>query len=156
MRVLFRILLSLYLILLAFAGPGLCYCNILQLTHRKVADRSGKNQSSDTKHKQHCNCKHQHDQRSAPVQPGHSNTSCPSCPCNHHEQIPVVLPSVDLTLSLCFDFAKELNVFENFHGPSNGAAQYLGDALLMAYLSGWHHCQFSALGILRAPFVLLC
>lgn len=155
MRALFRILLSLYLILLALAGPGLCYCNILQLTHRKVADHSAKNQSSDTTHKHHCNCKHQHDQHSEPVQPCPSNTPCPSCPCNHHEQIPVVLPSLDSLLTSYFNFAKELSVFENVHSPTNGA-QYLNDTLSMTYLSGWHQCQFSALGILRAPFVLLC
>lgn len=153
---LFRILLSLYLTLLAFAGPGLCYCNILKLSHHKVVANFSQNQSSDTKHKHHCHCKNQHDQHSVPVQPCPSNTPCPSCPCNHHEQIPVVLQSIESLLNTTVDFARGLSPFENVHSQSNDVGQYLSDALSLSYLSGWHQCQFAALGTLRAPFVLLC
>lgn len=152
----FHKILSLYLTLVALAGPGLCYCNILQLTHQKIAINSHKSQSSQTKHRHQCGCKNSQKKHSAPVQPCSSNPACPSCPCNHHEKIPVALPTVDSTLNLCFDFSKELSVFESVLSPLNGVAHYLGDALSMTYLSGWHQCQFSALGMLRAPFVLLC
>jgi hypothetical protein len=151
----FRIALSLYLILLAFAGPGLCYCNILQLTHQTVANNPGKNQPTRTKHRHPCDCKHQKKQHSAPVQPCSSDPSCPTCPCNHHEQIPVVLPSLDSVLNTFFDFARNLSAFDAVHSQSF-AAQQLNDATPLANLSGWHQSQFSALGILRAPFVLLC
>jgi hypothetical protein len=68
----------------------------------------------------------------------------------------VVLPGLDTLLTSYLDFGRELSVFDNFLSLSNRVAQYLGNALSMTYLSGWHQCQFSALGILRAPFVLLC
>lgn len=151
----FRIALSLYLILLAFAGPGLCYCNILQLTHQNVANNPGKSQSTRTKHRHPCDCKDQKKQHSAPVKPCSSDPSSPTCPCNHHEQIPVVLPSLDSVLNTFFDFARDLSDFDSVHSQSV-AAQQLSDATPLANLSGWHQCQFSALGILRAPFVLLC
>ncbi len=152
----FRKLLSVYFALLAFAGPGLCYCSILQLTHRNTASTSHKSPSSQTNSRHQCGCKHEHKKQSAPVQPCSSNPACPSCPCNHHEQIPVVLPSVDLIVSSYLDFAKDLNVVETMYALSDEAALFSANAQSLTCLSGWHQSQFSALEILRAPVVLLC
>lgn len=149
-------LLSVYFAMLAFAGPGLCYCNILQLTHQKAAIHSHKNHSSQTNSRHQCGCKHVRKKHSAPVQPCSSNPACPSCPCNHHEQIPVVLPSVELLLSSSLDYAEDLNVFETSHFLSDEPAIFSANALSLICLSGWHQSQFTALEILRATFVLLC
>lgn len=151
----FRKILSLYLTLLALAGPGLCYCNILQLTHQKIVIKSHKSHSSQAKHQHQCSCKHTHKMHSAPVQPCSSNPACPTCPCNHHEQIPVTLPNGDSMLSSCFDYAKELNFFGKIPA-SDAVTLFSANAVSLTYLSGWHQSQFSALEILRAPFVLLC
>lgn len=153
----FRKVLCVYLMLLALAGPGLCYCSILQLTHQKATSFSHECVSNHkAKHRHQCGCKHPHKKHSTPVQPCSSNSTCPSCPCNHHEQIPVVLPDVDSILNTCLDSSKELNYFETIHALLEEATLFSANAPSLTCLSGWHQSQFSALGILRAPFVLLC
>ena len=146
----FRIVLSLYLIVVAILGPGLCCCAFGQFfVKRSDAKAPDESQSSPC-----CHHHGKHNKEAKPASPGNQqDPPAPSCPCKQHQNIPVapVLSPTSLTL---LDFSQELQTTFDLQSFVPVSIAFSASALNSTNML--HFVQLSAQDGLRAPFVLLC
>jgi len=135
--------ITLILILLALAGPGLCCCTwTASIAPAKVAHHAGHSHRSG-----HRCCHHQSS--------GDKSKSSPQCPCRHHTAIQVVLLPSDI------DHISELD--------RDCTVSFVGDLLLVLPVAAFEDLAAaclsaqaldnpfaSAKGLLRALCVLRC
>ncbi|HQR42227.1 MAG TPA: hypothetical protein PLX97_06070 [Gemmatales bacterium] len=144
----FRIVLSLYLIVVAVLGPGLCCCAFGQLFVKKCEASN-----SDLAPASPCCHHHSKHHEVKPTSPGNQQEQpAPFCPCNQHQDIPVA-PSLSSTTFAQFDFSQ---VWQIFFEQSLVPASIAFSASALNSTNLMHLVQLSAQDGLRAPFVLLC
>ena len=146
---LFRIVLSLYLIVMAIVGPGLCCCAFGQLLAKKCdTEASAVPQASPC-------CRHhaKHHAAKPATSKSHQDQPAPFCPCKQHQDIPVA-PALNSTSLALLDFSQELQSGFDLQSFVPISIAFSASALNSTNLL--HLVQLSAQDGLRAPFVLLC
>jgi hypothetical protein len=143
---LFRAFLSLYLILVAFIGPGLCCC---ALGHCHSA--TGEVTEEEESHSTPC-CHHVKQRDSEPSSP-HKHSPAPFCPCKEHQQIPVA-PTVTSSTTLLLHFVLEFIGSFDLQSIASISNSFSTTALNSTCML--HLIELSAQDGLRAPVVLLC
>ena len=145
----FRILLSLYLIVVAILGPGLCCCAFGQIFAKKCDAKL-----SEETHTSPCCHHHAKHHDAEPASPdNHQHTPAPFCPCNQHQEIPVTPSLITTTLAL-LDLSQEFQ--SSFDLQSIAPASISFSTSTQNSTNRLHLVQLSAQDGLRAPFVLLC
>lgn len=145
----FRTVLSLYLIVVAILGPGLCCCAFGQFFTTKC--------DAKTPEEAHASpCCHHHGKHhdAKPESPGKGkDQQAPFCPCKQHQDIPVapVLSPTSLTL---LDFSQDSQSTFDLHSFVPVSIAFSVSAVNSSNML--HFVQLSAQDGLRAPFVLLC
>lgn len=146
-----------YLILAALIGPGLCCCTpvrLLSCSHQQHRPDAHKDKKPPQR-PSGCRCKHQHDpEPHTPSVPHCPAENPPTCPCHHHDYIPVALIASGEGLSL--------HLTPAHHEPSVGGevlplltAMALPADLWPSYESLSFPFQ-TAVGILRALQIMRC
>lgn len=149
-RELFRAALSLYLILVAILGPGLCCCAVGPFLKSNCEEKTAASTPKTT-----C-CHHhgkKHGEQTSSSNKQHDHQRKPFCPCNQHQDVPVA-PTLNANSLSLLDLSQELqnSLFLQSFVASNisfSVSQQNCTHLL-------HLVQLSAQDSLRAPFVLLC
>ncbi len=144
-----RIALSLYLIISATLGPGLCSCAYFSIIAPKCAAKETFAKSPTGC----CQAKSKgHDAKPASEQSG-PKRSAPFCPCNQHQDIPVALSLAAKSLDL-LDHSKEASGKLALYVFLSSTFAYFG--VLVSGTHSFHLSTPSAHEGCRTPFVLLC
>ncbi len=145
----FRIALSLYLIVMAILGPGLCCCAFGQFFTQKCDATV-----SDESHASPC-CHHhaKHHEVNPEPRSNQQNQPVPSCPCKQHQSIPVA-PSVNSTTLALLDLSQELHGTFNLQTAVAVSISFSTSPLNSTTML--HLVQLCAQDGLRAPLVLRC
>lgn len=144
----FRAILSLYLIVVAIFGPGLCCCAFGQCSVGKKSESLKAEEAQPPT----CRCQHSKHQDNEPLAPRNHQPNR-SCPCKHHQETPVASSLSAPTLILTHSSQELQNSFDGF------AFAYtitLFSTLALNSSEILHLVQLSAQDTLRAPHVLRC
>lgn len=151
-RELFRVVLSLYLILVAILGPGLCCCAVGPFLKSKCEAKA--ETATPKKTCCHHHGKHHTEQASSSsTNNQHDHQRVPFCPCNQHQDVPVA-PTLNASSLTLLDLSQELH--NSLFLQSFVAANTSFSVTQQNCTHLLHLVQLSAQDSLRAPFVLLC